>query len=70
MTQPFTLPAALADSLREAAAAAGVTPQAWIEQKLIEVIRRDAEARAPKPDSGEIIRLWLLESEAERATKH
>lgn len=31
---------------------------------------RDADARAPKPDSGEILRLWLLEGEAEIATKH
>jgi hypothetical protein len=64
------LPAALADSLREAAAAAGLTPQAYIEQKLAEAIRNDAEARAPKPDSGEILRLWLIEGDAEIATKH
>ncbi|MDZ4777166.1 MAG: hypothetical protein SGJ23_10315 [Alphaproteobacteria bacterium] len=64
------LPAELAVSLREAAAAAGLTPQAFIEQKLAEAVQRDAEARAPKPDSGEILRLWLVEGDAEIATKH
>ena len=70
MTMRFTLSAELAVVLREAAAAAGLTPQAYAEQKLAEAIRRDADARAPKPDSGEILRLWLLEDQAEIATKH
>jgi len=64
------LPVALANSLREAAAAAGLTPQIYIEQKLAEAIQRDEQERAPKPDSGELLRLWLLEGDAAIATKH
>lgn len=45
MTAPLTLPAALADAVRKAAEAVGLTPQAYIEQKLADAVRRDAQPK-------------------------
>lgn len=70
MTLTLPLHADLAASLCEAADAAGLTVEAYAERAIAEAIQRDADARAPKPDSGEILRLWLLEGDAEIATKH
>lgn len=67
MTAPLTLPAALADAVREAAEAVALTPQAYIELRLADAVRRDT---GPKEDAGELLRLWLIEGEAEFATKH
>lgn len=70
MTITLPVSADLATSLRAAADAAGLTVEAYAERALAEAIQRDEQERAPKPDSGELLRLWLLEGDAAIATKH